>query len=144
PSARSPFGCSGTDLRLPTSRRVEAAMFFRSSHPSENDLSAYVDNQLDTANTRRVAAHLEGCSQCRETIAGLRGTKATLGALPRYEALRSFALSASQAGLQTRPTPSRPSALRFAPAMALAVLAILVVVDIATPNTTTTVSTANH
>jgi len=120
-------------------------MFFRrSAHPKENDLSAYIDNALDVAETRRIAAHIESCTQCREAVEGLRETKAFMAALPRYEAPRSFALSASQAGVQAaKPAAARPGALRFAPALSLAVLAILIVVDIASPGTRTS-SNASH
>lgn len=89
-------------------------MFFRrSTHPSETDLSAYVDDELDVAQARRLAAHFERCDQCRTAISALRENKALMAALPRPPMTRSFTLSAAQAGVQeSRPAASRPSARR--------------------------------
>jgi hypothetical protein len=110
-------------------------LFRRIQHPSQADLSAYVDGELAVVQARSVAAHAETCAECREALEGLRETKALLAGLPRAMLPRSFVLSAAQAGLlAARPTTSRPSALRFAPALSLAALAVLLLVDVSLPS----------
>jgi hypothetical protein len=109
-------------------------LFKRMQHPSQADLSAYVDGELAVVQARSLAAHAEGCAECREALDVLRDTKALLAGLPRAMLPRSFVLSAAQAGLQqTRPTRQGPPALRLAPALSLAVLAVLLLVDVSLP-----------
>ena len=111
-------------------------MLFRHiQHPSQADLSAYVDGELAVVQARSVAAHAEACAECRQVLEGLQETKVLLAGLARAMLPRSFALSATQAGLQpVRPTTPRPTAMRFAPAVSLAALAILLVVDVSLPS----------
>lgn len=45
-------------------------------------LSAYFDKELDAAEHRRLAAHLDGCAQCRGHLAELQAFAAELRALP--------------------------------------------------------------
>jgi len=51
----------------------------------ESELTAYVDGELSPQLTTAVRAHLAGCAACRSTEALLRGTVATLDALPAFE-----------------------------------------------------------
>ena len=68
-------------------------LFWRSRHPlRDEELSAYVDGQLDAAARARVDAHLETCDACRDGLAELRGLRQALSELPHVPAPRSFAL----------------------------------------------------
>lgn len=67
--------------------------FWRRRHPvSDEELSAYVDDQLSPADRARVEAHLDGCAACRDSLEELRAVKSALGSLPGVPAPRSFAL----------------------------------------------------
>jgi hypothetical protein len=104
------------------------AWFRRAAHPEEQ-LSAYVDGELDARARRRVEAHLAGCDACSALLAELQVTKSMLAALPRQEPRRSFRLGPQYAA-QPRPV-ARRSAWTFAPAAALTVLVALLAVDLA-------------
>jgi hypothetical protein len=49
-------------------------------------LPAYVENELDTAETGRVAGHLQICASCRREEAAFRHALTALGAAPRRDA----------------------------------------------------------
>jgi anti-sigma factor RsiW len=51
----------------------------------EEELTAYVDGELDPSSARTVRAHLAGCADCRATEALLRHTVQVLAALPAFE-----------------------------------------------------------
>jgi anti-sigma factor RsiW len=51
----------------------------------ENDLTAFVDGELSAADMARVRKHLEGCAECRATVALLQRTVETLAALPAFQ-----------------------------------------------------------
>jgi anti-sigma factor RsiW len=62
----------------------------------EQDLTAYLDQELPAMEAARVAAHLPGCPDCRATEALLRQSLEALAALPAFEpslALRRSLLS---------------------------------------------------
>ena len=109
-------------------------LFWRSRHSlRDEELSAYVDGQLDAAARARVDAHLETCAACRDELAELRGLRQALSELPRVPAPRSFALREADVG----PTevPRGGGFLSTAPAMlsgltAAAVLAFVVLVGV--------------
>jgi hypothetical protein len=89
--------------------------FWRPRHPiSDSDLSAFIDGALGAAARARVDAHVASCAACREVLAGLRAVRQALGALPRAEAPRSFALR--EADVRPAPRPAMTS-LGRAPAL---------------------------
>jgi anti-sigma factor RsiW len=51
----------------------------------EEELTAYVDGELNQAEAKTVRAHLTECADCRSTEALLRRTLQTLAALPAFE-----------------------------------------------------------
>jgi hypothetical protein len=113
--------------------------FWRRTHPaSDEELSAYIDGQLAPAARTRLEAHIETCSGCRDALAELRSLQRTLGALPRAQAPRSFALreadvhlheAASQVGMFSRATPL----LSGVAMVAAVVFVVLVGVDLSGP-----------
>lgn len=102
--------------------------FRRAAHPEEQ-LSAYVDGELDQAGRRSVEAHLASCEACTDLVRDLQATKAVVSELPRLEPHRSFTLGPEHA------RPPKPAVQRapfvFAPAAALTLLVALLVVDVA-------------
>jgi anti-sigma factor RsiW len=104
------------------------AWFRRETHPEEQ-LSAYVDGELDARARRGVEIHVTACEACSALLDELRETKSMLAALPRQAPARSFAL-----GLEydrTRQPEPRRSSFTFAPVAALTVLVALLFVDAA-------------
>ena len=53
-------------------------------HPAE-DLSAYLDGELDSLELVRVKGHISGCDHCREEVAALMEVRARLRSLPMLE-----------------------------------------------------------
>ncbi|MGH8959084.1 MAG: anti-sigma factor family protein [Acidimicrobiia bacterium] len=53
-------------------------------HPGE-DLSAYLDGELDSLELVRVKGHISGCDHCREEVASLMQVRARLRSLPMLE-----------------------------------------------------------
>jgi hypothetical protein len=109
-------------------------MFFRRGpHPTQTDLSAYIDGELPVTQARYVASHAESCAACQAQLDELSETKNLLSELPRPALPRTFVLSAERAGIQTAMAPARPTAWRFAPAAALSLFVALVLIDVAAP-----------
>jgi anti-sigma factor RsiW len=54
------------------------------SCPFEEDLTAYVDEELPAARRTEVATHLSGCAECQGTEALLRRTVARMAELPEF------------------------------------------------------------
>ena len=48
----------------------------------QEDLTAYVDSQLEPLRARQVEEHLDGCAQCQATYRSLRAGVAALAQLP--------------------------------------------------------------
>lgn len=69
---------------------------------SQENLSAYIDNQLAPRERARVAHHLEACETCRRELAELRHTIALVSQSPRLHAPRSFALPQTMQPVQAR------------------------------------------
>jgi hypothetical protein len=96
----------------------------RENHQRMRDnLSAYVDGELNVANRADLERHLEGCAECRAELTSLRSLVSLLHQVPQIEPRRSFALASA-------PVPARqgaiyPWALRTA-AMATGVVLIAV------------------
>ena len=102
--------------------------FRRSEHPEEQ-LSAYLDGQLNARQASAVERHLAGCVACSALLEDLRSAKSMLAAMPRETPRRSFVLGPQYArGVPAR--PPRRSVLTFAPAIALTVFVALLVVDL--------------
>lgn len=105
---------------------------FVTRHPfSEEDLSAYLDSRLSTAESARLEEHVLSCDSCRQQLDGLRAVVKGLRALPTVSAPRSFALRPERVQ-----APSRPVAWAFGPAGAAVasflLLLTLVGVDLGT------------
>ena len=50
--------------------------------PTVEELSAFIDNELDAYAQSRVAAHVAGCPGCQVRLDGLRQTAHAVRALP--------------------------------------------------------------
>lgn len=106
--------------------------FWRRSHAiSEEQLSAYIDGQLDDADAARLEAHAESCSACRDALAELRTVRSTLRELPQVAAPRSFALREAD----VRPAPATRVSGGRAPALlgglaSVALVAFLTLVSV--------------
>ncbi len=113
--------------------------FWRRRHPvTEEELSAYLDGELDDAARAGLEAHVEDCAACREVLEELRAVRQALRDLPREPAPRSFALG--EADLRTAPAPWAMGAFaRAAPLLsgvataAVVVFGVLVGIDLAGP-----------
>ena len=64
-------------------------------------LSAYIDGETSTSESRRVQKHLASCAGCAAELESLRATTMLLGSLPQLEPLRSYALTPAQASAAT-------------------------------------------
>ena len=71
-------------------------------YAAEN-LSAYVDDELNPLERDRVDAHLSLCLDCRKELVTLRETAKLLRMTPRMALPRSFVLPASAARSETPP-----------------------------------------
>jgi hypothetical protein len=75
------------------------------TEPTLEELSAYLDHELDAATQARVADHVAGCHECQARLDGLRETVTAIRAMPMATPPRTF----------TIPEPRR-QAWRWAPA----------------------------
>ena len=77
------------------------------SHPNTDTLVGFASRTLATRDERRVAQHLESCSECRDTVVVLRAVDDVEGdAQPRDELLERIV--SSRAAGQRRPCGSGP------------------------------------
>ena len=60
------------------------------AEPSLEELSAYLDHELDAATQARVADHVAGCRECRTRLDGLRETVYAIRAMPMETPPRTF------------------------------------------------------
>ena len=107
------------------------AFFSSSKHPQEQ-ISAYVDGELDARQSEGVALHLASCDECTALLEELREARAMLSALPREAPRRSFVLGPEHARERvaaSAPAPRRRSSFSFAPAVAATVLIGLLFAD---------------
>jgi len=108
-------------------------MFWFNRHRRLRDqLSAYIDSELDASAAERLERHLAECGRCRQEMEQLRATVAALQELPAVEPPRSFTLSPERVAPR-RPTPvASPLAFgaRIAAAGVAAALAVVLVVDL--------------
>jgi hypothetical protein len=66
------------------------------TEPTLEELSAYLDHELDDAAKTRVAGHVAGCSGCQARLDGLRQTAYAIRALPMETPPRSFSIPAKR------------------------------------------------
>ena len=109
-------------------------MFPISTHARlRNQLSAYVDGEVEGAAAQRLEKHLAGCDGCRLALEQLRATVAALHDLPEVQAPRSFTVSAERAAgrrPQTRAAAPLALGVRLAAAGVAVALAAVFVVDL--------------
>ena len=108
-------------------------MFWFNRHRRLRDqLSAYIDGELDASAAERLERHLAECGRCRQEMEQLRATITALQELPAVEPPRSFTLSPERVA----PRPPMPVAsplafgARIAAAGVAAALAVVLVVDL--------------
>jgi Putative zinc-finger len=70
--------------------------------PTLDDLSAYLDHELEPSTQARIADHIAGCADCRARLDGLRQTAYAIRGLPMESPPRSVTLPAPT----TRRAPS--------------------------------------
>jgi anti-sigma factor RsiW len=61
-----------------------------STEPTLDDLSAYLDHELDAGEQARVAEHVAGCRDCQARLDGLRQTAYAVRGLPQETPPRTF------------------------------------------------------
>jgi putative zinc finger protein len=74
---------------MPSESRVPA-------EPTVEELSAYLDHELDATTQARVAEHVAGCAECRTRLDGLRQTAYAIRALPMETPTRTFTIPAQR------------------------------------------------
>jgi hypothetical protein len=60
------------------------------AEPTLEELSAYLDHELDASTQARVADHVAGCAECTRRLEGLRETVSAVRALPMETPARTF------------------------------------------------------
>ncbi|MCH7998828.1 MAG: zf-HC2 domain-containing protein [Chloroflexi bacterium] len=108
-------------------------MFWFNRHRRLRDqLSAYIDGELDASAVERLERHLAACGRCRQEMEQLRATVAALQGLPAVDLPRSFTLSPERAALRPPMPVTSPLAFgaRIAAAGVAATLAVVLVVDL--------------
>ena len=65
------------------------------TEPTVEELSAYLDHELDGADQARVAAHVATCTDCQARLDGLRQTVYAVRGLPQETPARTFTVRAS-------------------------------------------------
>lgn len=98
-----------------------------------DQLSAYIDGELEAPAVERLERHLADCGRCRAQLEQLRATIGALRELPEAEPPRSFTLSPERVAA---PRPALPAApplafgMRIAATVVAAALAVVLVVDL--------------
>ncbi len=108
-------------------------MFWFNRHRRLRDqLSAYIDGELDASAAERLERHLAECGRCRQEMEQLRATITALQELPAVELPRSFTLSPERVAPRPRMPVASPLAFgaRIAAAGVAAALAVVLVVDL--------------
>lgn len=67
------------------------------TEPTLEELSAFLDYELDVASESRVAEHIAGCADCQARLDGLRQTAHAIRALPMETPARRFTVPAAPA-----------------------------------------------
>jgi hypothetical protein len=66
------------------------------TEPTLEELSAYLDHELDNEGKARVAEHVAGCTDCQARLDGLRQTAYAIRALPMETPPRTFTIPAKR------------------------------------------------
>ncbi len=66
------------------------------NEPTLEELSAYLDHELDAATQARVADHVAACAECTRRLDGLRETVHAVRALPMETPARTFTIPAQR------------------------------------------------
>jgi len=66
------------------------------TEPTLEELSAYLDHELDAATQARIADHVAGCAECTLRLDGLRETVHAVRALPMETPTRTFTVPAQR------------------------------------------------
>jgi hypothetical protein len=66
------------------------------TEPTLDELSAYLDHELDDDARVRVAEHVAGCPECQARLDGLRQTASAIRALPMETPRRTFTIPAKR------------------------------------------------
>jgi hypothetical protein len=90
----------------------------------QENLSAYLDGELDPGEEAALKSHLEGCESCRKEFESLRSTVELVRSVPRVQAPAVLKQRLTSAA------PSRRAAWRFPNPVALASAAALVLVAV--------------
>lgn len=90
------------------------------TEPTLEELSAYLDDELDDDAQARVAEHVAGCADCQARLDGLRQTAHAIRALPMETPPRTFTIPAKR-----RKSPSWVPAAGWIGGVAAAVLVIV-------------------
>ncbi len=80
-------------------------LWFRRHGRLREQLSVYMDGELDAAATERLEVHLEECERCRTELEQLRDTATALRDLPEAEVPRSFAVTPERVAAPRRTAP---------------------------------------
>jgi hypothetical protein len=98
----------------------------------EKSLSAYLDDELSSADKARVEKHLQQCEACAENLATLRQTVSFLKGLPAVQAPRSFAVRRAEVEVKRAAPPAWGyGLLKGATALAALLLMLLIGGDLA-------------
>ena len=89
-----------------------------------DELSAYLDGELATAEIDAVGVHIAGCADCRIELAELDAARTAVRALPRLEPAEPFPDTMSEA---TVPQATRPRRRRLVAGLAAAAVVASVV-----------------
>ena len=103
-------------------------LFQRDRH-RRDDLSAYIDGQLDTRRREAVESHLAGCASCRQELEELRVVAGLLRRVSQAEAPRSFTLTEAPT-MAPAWTVRYTAQLRYATATAALLLVAVVTGDL--------------
>src|SRR5918996_3844924 len=100
------------------------------SHPELEQLSAFLDGELEASERSALEAHLPSCAECRSTLDALRATIADLGELPEAVPTEqdSWALR-SAISRARRPARRWQRAAWAAGAVAAAAIAVVAIVQ---------------
>ncbi|HEV3139061.1 MAG TPA: anti-sigma factor [Vicinamibacterales bacterium] len=87
-------------------------------HEAGRMLDAYIDDELNSADTAAIAEHIEGCAACRQRLADLESLRRLLRSVPYHAAPTRLRTTIARAPKRARVTPQ---ALAWAAAAAIVV-----------------------
>jgi len=109
---------------------------------AKENLSAYLDGELEPAVEKALGTHLEGCEDCRAELESLRSTAALVKSLPRIKAPAILKERVLAAAKPRRASYRFPNALALLTAAALVLVAVVAVFMLSTPEPPLTSETA--